>query len=172
MAKSSYALISLIQLHHKSRKGKKTNKQAFMCVNICACLFLGFLGLLITSGKSLSGWGCRVGGLTKSNFFIHEGGSLSSQNEKFGLRGFFISPIFFIHEDGSLFSQNEKFGLRGFFTSPIFFIHEDGSYFSQKKKFGLRGFFTSPNFSSMRGKGGGGERKKGGEFGCSCGDQV
>jgi hypothetical protein len=59
--------------------------------------------------------------------------SLFSQNEKFGLRGFFTSPIFFIHEDEFFFSQKEKFGLMGFFTSPIFFIHED-EFFSHKRR--------------------------------------
>lgn len=29
--------------------------------------------------------------------------------------------FFYIHEDGSLFSQNEKFGLRGFFHKSNFF---------------------------------------------------
>jgi hypothetical protein len=66
----------------------------------------------------------------------------------------------------SLFSQNEKFGLRGFFTSPIFFIHED-EFFSHKRRNLDLGVSSQVQFfihEMEGGAGGGSERKKGGEL--------
>jgi hypothetical protein len=101
---------------------------------------LGFLGLFYYKWEKPKWVRMWSGRAYKSNFFIHEGGSLSSQNEKFGLRVFFTSPIF-----------------SSMRTDP--FSHK-------RRNLDFRGFFTSPIFSSMRGKGreGGGERKKGGEL--------
>lgn len=107
LIKSSYGLLSPIHLHHKSGKEffvNQTNKQTNKHWCVYVCLFLGFLVLGSTSGKSLSRWlfSCKC--------------VSTQEGEWVGLQ------VQFFHPWGwTPFLTNPKSGLRG--SSKVQFFH-------------------------------------------------